>query len=156
MCATDHWLEWLCNRPLTSIWMTVYMCYYALVHSLSAWASGPPLCTYRLLTLSPSFRFFTMLSKLNSADAGTASNNLSSLSTIESSQFPTMSVRQEFAVSAAAAGLSHLIHHPLYTLKSQMMFYGPQFQFKEFFRQAREQRTFLYRGEKWWEVVRGV
>ncbi len=60
-----------------------------------------------------------------------------------------MSVGQEFAVSAAAAGLSHLMHHPLYTLKSQMMFYGPQFQFKEFFRQAREQRTFLYRGEKW-------
>ncbi len=61
-----------------------------------------------------------------------------------------MSVGQEFAVSAAAAGLSHLMHHPLYTLKSQMMYYGPQFKFKEFFRQAREQRTFLYRGEKWW------
>ncbi|MCG8623985.1 MAG: hypothetical protein MJE68_18595 [Proteobacteria bacterium] len=58
-----------------------------------------------------------------------------------------MSVGQEFAVSAIAAGLAHVIHHPLYTLKSQMMFYGPDFKIKRFFQQAYQQKhNFLYRG----------
>ena len=58
-----------------------------------------------------------------------------------------MSAGQEFAVSAVAAGLSHLIHHPLYTLKSQMMYYGPEFRLKAFFSSAIGQKSFLYRGE---------
>lgn len=58
-----------------------------------------------------------------------------------------MSVGQEFAVSAVSAGLAHLIHHPLYTLKSQMMFYGPNFRARRFFEQALQQKhNFLYRG----------
>lgn len=59
-----------------------------------------------------------------------------------------MSAGQEFAVSAMSAGLAHLIHHPLYTLKSQMMFYGPNFRARRFFEQAWQQKhNFLYRGE---------
>lgn len=58
-----------------------------------------------------------------------------------------MSAGQEFAVSAISAGLSHVIHHPLYTLKSQMMFYGPEFSLKTFFSNAKEQKSFLYRGK---------
>ena len=58
-----------------------------------------------------------------------------------------MSAGQEFAVSAIAAGLAHVIHHPLYTLKSQMMFYGPEFRMGRFFQQAWQQKhNFLYRG----------
>ena len=62
-------------------------------------------------------------------------------------QFGIMSAGQEFAVSAVSAALSHVIHHPLYTLKSQMMFYGPEFKFRMFFGKAKEHKTFLYRGE---------
>ncbi len=58
-----------------------------------------------------------------------------------------MSAGQEFAVSAVAAGLSHVIHHPLYTLKSQMMYYGPEFRITTFLNKVREQKSFLYRGE---------
>lgn len=58
-----------------------------------------------------------------------------------------MSAGQEFAVSAVAAGLSHVLHHPLYTLKSQMMFYGPEFRMATFFNKVKEQKSFLYRGE---------
>ncbi len=58
-----------------------------------------------------------------------------------------MSAVQEFAVSAIAAGLSHVVHHPLYTLKSQMMYYGPEFRFKRFAQQAvRQPGAFLFRG----------
>lgn len=57
-----------------------------------------------------------------------------------------MNAGQEFAVSAVAAGLSHVIHHPLYTLKSQMMYHGPEFRIRTFLSNAREQKTFLYRG----------
>lgn len=67
------------------------------------------------------------------------------------SYFPSksevMSAGQEFAVSAISAGLSHVIHHPLYTLKSQMMFYGPEFSLKTFFYNAKEHKSFLYRGK---------
>ena len=59
-----------------------------------------------------------------------------------------MSAGQEFAVSAVSAGLAHVIHHPLYTLKSQMMFYGPEFRMGQFFKQAWTQKhNFLYRGK---------
>lgn len=55
---------------------------------------------------------------------------------------------KEFAVSAAAATMSHVLHHPLYTLKSQMMFHGPRFRFREFFGKAfSKEWTFLYRGK---------
>lgn len=57
-----------------------------------------------------------------------------------------MNAGQEFAVSAAAAGLSHILHHPLYTLKSQMMYYGPEFRFKTFLGKVKEKKSFLYRG----------
>lgn len=57
-----------------------------------------------------------------------------------------MSAGQEFALSAVAAGMSHIIHHPLYTLKSQMMYHGPEFRIKTFFSNVREQKSFLYRG----------
>jgi len=63
-----------------------------------------------------------------------------------------MSAGQEFAVSAVAAGLSHVLHHPLYTLKSQMMFYGPEFKFKLFVDRAKEHKGFLYRGKLCSEV----
>jgi len=55
---------------------------------------------------------------------------------------------QEFVVSAVAAAMSHVIHHPLYMLKSQMMYYGPKFSPWEFIQQVRKQHVkFLYRGE---------
>lgn len=61
-------------------------------------------------------------------------------------KFGVMSAGQEFAVSAVSAGLAHIIHHPLYTLKSQMMYHGPEFRLKSFFSKAWNQKTFLYRG----------
>ena len=56
---------------------------------------------------------------------------------------------KEFAVSAAAAAASHMLHHPLYTLKSQMMFRGPRFSFKVFVKNvlAKPYGAFLYRGK---------
>ena len=54
---------------------------------------------------------------------------------------------QGFAVSASAACLSHMIHHPLYTLKSQMMFFGKDFQLARFVKQSYSSPSgFLYRG----------
>ena len=53
----------------------------------------------------------------------------------------------DFSVSALAAATSHCIHHPLYTLKSQMMYYGSDFRFKNFFKRSfKEPIGFLYRG----------
>lgn len=55
---------------------------------------------------------------------------------------------QDLAVSGAAAALAHVIHHPLYMLKNQMMYYGPKFSFRNFVEQSRSQHVrFLYRGE---------
>uniref|UniRef100_A0A1X7UVY5 Mitochondrial carrier protein n=1 Tax=Amphimedon queenslandica TaxID=400682 RepID=A0A1X7UVY5_AMPQE len=51
----------------------------------------------------------------------------------------------KFILSGLAACTAHAIHHPLYTLKSQMMFYGHDFRFGEFMRQATSPQ-FLYRG----------
>ena len=60
----------------------------------------------------------------------------------------TMSFAQEFAVSCLSASLAHIPHHPLYTLKSQMMFYGRDFSFFSFVRRTRVTRgTFLFQGE---------
>ena len=59
-----------------------------------------------------------------------------------------VSAGQGFAVSGVAAALAHVIHHPLYMLKSQMMYYGPKFSFRSFLEQsARQHVRFLYRGE---------
>lgn len=58
-----------------------------------------------------------------------------------------MSAGQEFAVSAGAAALAHAIHHPLYTLKSQMMYHGSQFNLLKFLQRSfKEPRGFLYSG----------
>ena len=77
-----------------------------------------------------------------------ADGKKSALFALDRTQFERiMSVGQEFAVSAVAAGLSHVIHHPLYMLKSQMMYYGPEFSLWSFLKDARKQpRGFLYRG----------
>lgn len=57
------------------------------------------------------------------------------------------SLVQEFGVSCLAASLAHIPHHPLYTLKSQMMFYGREFSFFNFLRRARVTKgTFLFQG----------
>jgi solute carrier family 25 aspartate/glutamate transporter 12/13/solute carrier family 25 carnitine/acylcarnitine transporter 20/29 len=54
---------------------------------------------------------------------------------------------QTTLIGGAAACLSHIMHHPLYTLKSQMMFHGHNFRLSDFIRKALTQRTdFLYRG----------
>ena len=53
---------------------------------------------------------------------------------------------KDLAVSALAGALSHVLHHPLYTLKSQMMYYGPQFSYRRFLRRSWKQKSFLFRG----------
>lgn len=53
----------------------------------------------------------------------------------------------EAMLSGGAACMSHIIHHPLYTLKSQMMFHGHNFRFGSFLKQARSP-TWLYSGER--------
>jgi hypothetical protein len=58
-----------------------------------------------------------------------------------------MSFAQEFAVSCLSASLAHIPHHPLYTLKSQMMFYGRDFSFFSFMRRTKVTKgTFLFQG----------
>lgn len=72
------------------------------------------------------------------------------MSSIDSGDRKTKVVRagQELAVSGVAAALAHVIHHPLYMLKSQMMYYGPKFRFRNFVEQSKRQHVrFLYRGE---------
>ena len=70
-------------------------------------------------------------------------NNLS-----ERNNRTAMSFGQELAVSGLAAGLAHVLHHPLYTLKSQMMFHGQEFSFQRFVGQIKAQKLdFLYRGK---------
>ena len=54
---------------------------------------------------------------------------------------------QNFAVSCAAASLAHVPHHPLYTLKTQMMCRGRRFRMGKFLTQAWESKgAFLMRG----------
>lgn len=58
-----------------------------------------------------------------------------------------MSLVQEFGVSCLSASLAHIPHHPLYTLKSQMMYYGKDFSFFNFLRHAKMTKgTFLFQG----------
>ena len=58
-----------------------------------------------------------------------------------------MRIAQNAAVSCVSASLAHVPHHPLYTLKTQMMFYGRGFRFRNFFTKAWESRgVFLMRG----------
>lgn len=60
-----------------------------------------------------------------------------------------MSLAQEFGVSCLSASLAHIPHHPLYTLKSQMMYYGKDFSFFNFLRRAKTTKgTFLFQGTK--------
>ena len=69
------------------------------------------------------------------------------LSFTEKTTAAIMSTGKDFAISGTAASLSHLIHHPLYTLKSQMMYHGKNFSLRRFVRQVVSQPTFLYNGE---------
>jgi len=51
-------------------------------------------------------------------------------------------------VSGLSASVTHIPHHPLYTLKSQMMYYGKEFRFRKFFKQIRNTGgTFLFQGK---------
>jgi hypothetical protein len=60
-----------------------------------------------------------------------------------------MRVVKNFGVSCLSASLAHIPHHPLYTLKSQMMYYGKEFRFTSFVRRAWNTRgLFLFQG-KW-------
>jgi len=53
-----------------------------------------------------------------------------------------------FGISGLAALSSHLVHHPLYTLKSHMMMRGADFQFRMFVENTvRSPLRFLYRGK---------
>ena len=58
---------------------------------------------------------------------------------------------QTVIVSGAAAGLAQILHHPLFTLKSQMMYHGKKFNFREFLHRGFVKQPagfqFLYRGE---------
>ncbi|CAI8041445.1 Mitochondrial substrate carrier family protein X [Geodia barretti] len=56
-------------------------------------------------------------------------------------------ISQNIAVSCVSASLAHVPHHPLYTLKTQMMFHGKRFRLRNFLTMAWESRgTFLMRG----------
>lgn len=50
------------------------------------------------------------------------------------------------AVSGIAACASHVLHHPLYTLKSQMMYYGHDFKMSSFLKRSTSNPSFLYNG----------
>ena len=53
-----------------------------------------------------------------------------------------------FGISGLAALSSHLVHHPLYTLKSHMMMHGADFKGRDFLDNIRRSRVrFLYRGK---------
>ena len=58
-----------------------------------------------------------------------------------------MTLVQELAVSCLSASLAHIPHHPLYTLKNQMMYYGRDFSLLYFMRRTRNTKgTFLFQG----------
>lgn len=69
------------------------------------------------------------------------------LNSIEKTSTMMISTAKEFGISGTAACLAHLIHHPLYTLKSQMMYHGHNFSPRRFIRQITTQPSFLYNGE---------
>ena len=59
-----------------------------------------------------------------------------------------MTFVKNFGVSSLSASLAHVPHHPLYTLKSQMMFHGKKFRFTNFFARSWQTRgRFLFQGE---------
>ena len=54
---------------------------------------------------------------------------------------------ENFGVSCLSASVAHVPHHPLYTLKSQMMFHGKKFKFSSFLaRSIQTKGTFLFQG----------
>lgn len=56
----------------------------------------------------------------------------------------------ESCLSGSAALASHIIHHPLYTLKSHMMMHGGKFQARLFLGNIRRSPVrFLYRGKNY-------
>ena len=60
-----------------------------------------------------------------------------------------MTIMKNFGVSCMSASFVHILHHPLYTLKSQMMFYGKDFRWKTFIsRTMITKGTFLFQKKK--------
>lgn len=58
-----------------------------------------------------------------------------------------------FGISGFAALASHLVHHPLYTLKSHMMMHGSKFKGQLFMENIRVNPVrFLYRGKLMYSV----
>ena len=58
-----------------------------------------------------------------------------------------MTIMKNFGVSCMSASIAHIPHHPLYTLKSQMMYYGKDFRVKTFIsRTMITKGTFLFQG----------
>ena len=58
-----------------------------------------------------------------------------------------MYILETLGVSSLSASLAHVPHHPLYTLKSQMMFHGKKFKFLSFLeRSIQTKGTFLFQG----------
>ena len=56
-------------------------------------------------------------------------------------------IAKNLGVSCLSATAAYIPHHPLYTLKSQMMYYGQDFRFANFFRQTWSTKgLFLMRG----------
>lgn len=51
-----------------------------------------------------------------------------------------------FVLSCTAAGVAHVVHHPLYTLKSHMMMHGSEFNPRIFVGNVWSNPKFLYRG----------
>jgi hypothetical protein len=52
-----------------------------------------------------------------------------------------------FVLSCTAAGVAHVVHHPLYTLKSHMMMHGSEFNPRIFVGNVWSNPKFLYRGK---------
>lgn len=58
------------------------------------------------------------------------------------------SFMNNFGVSCLSASIAHIPHHPLYTLKSQMMFRGQRFNFRHFLNKAWTTKgRFLFQGK---------
>ena len=58
------------------------------------------------------------------------------------------SFMNNFGVSCLSASLAHIPHHPLYTLKSQMMYRGQRFNFGDFLNKALTTKgRFLFQGK---------
>lgn len=65
----------------------------------------------------------------------------------EKSESWQMSMLKDSGVTWLSASLAHIPHHPLYTLKNQMMYYGGEFKPKIFLgRTSNTRGLFLMRG----------